>query len=113
MSAFVLNLEATLRGRLAELDDERGRIEAALSHLAPKPDVRVHKQHVPRGVNRIPRGVNRRLILGALKSGSRSAAQLREETGIARNTLDSTLTAMKNAGVVSRTLDGRWKRARR
>jgi len=106
MSAFVADLEVSLRGRLAELEDERGRIEAALSHLAPKPRVRTHKQHVPRGANR-------RLIIDALRAhGPLGVAELNERTGIARNTLSATLNVMKRAKLVTLRADGRWKARR-
>jgi DNA-binding transcriptional ArsR family regulator len=103
MSAFVADLEVSLRGRLAELDDERKRIQTALSHLGPKPLVRKHKQHVPRGVNR-------KLILDALRGhGPLRVAELYERTGIARNTLSATLNVMKRAKLVTLAADGRWK----
>jgi hypothetical protein len=106
MSAFVADLEARLSARLGELDDERGRIEMALSHLAPNQLVRKHKQHVPRGVNRDR-------ILDALRQGSgMRLPELRAETGIASNTLSSTLHAMKCARQVTRRSNGIWKARR-
>jgi len=107
MSEFVNDLRARLRTRLGELDQERGRIMAALAELSPKKATpasrKPHKQHVPRGVNR-------RLILDTLYSnGSMPLSELRERTGIASNTLSSTLHAMKRARRVSRDSRGGWR----
>ena len=102
MTTFVAELETSLRGRLAELDDERGRIEAALSHLAPKPLVRKHKQQVPRGANR-------RLILDTLRAhGPLRVAELRERSGINTNVLSTTLNRLKRQGLVAQRSDRRW-----
>jgi predicted transcriptional regulator len=102
MSTFTADLGDRLRARLSELEDEHGRIEAALVHLAPRTP-RTHRQHVPRGVNR-------EAILAALgRNGGLRVTELREQTGIAANTLGATLHAMKRARQVTRRSNGIWR----